>query len=100
MMLALKMGRTLEELGRTMSSQEFALWLELYEEDLWGEMADYHRAGIVAATVANYAGMMRDKGTGPASPQDFMPYKPKGSDEPETEPDPIEYVMSIVGGKR
>jgi len=38
MMLALRLGRTLDELGRTMCSAEFDLWIELYKENRWGEM--------------------------------------------------------------
>lgn len=96
MMLALRMGRTLEELGRTMSSQEFSLWLALYQDDLWGEMGEYHRAGIIAATVANYAGMMRSKESEPARPSDFMPMQ-KQDDEPVVEPDPVAHFSALKG---
>lgn len=95
MMLALKLGRTLEELGRTMTSHEFSLWVELYLENQWGEMFAYERAGIIASTVANYAGMMRPKSAEPARPSDFMPMKPKGAEQEEVEPDPVEYFKRV-----
>jgi hypothetical protein len=93
MMLALKMGRTLEELGRSMSSNEFSLWMELYRENMWGEQFAYERAGIVASTIANCAGMTRAKGAEPAAPADFMPYKPKAAREEDAEPDPMAFVQ-------
>ena len=94
MMLALKLGRTLGELGRTMSSHEFALWLAYYPEDMWGEQRDYERAGIIAAEVANYAGRMRKEGTEPARPSDYMPQL-KAKAEP-VEPDPVAYFTAVA----
>lgn len=99
MMLALRMGRTLAELGATMSAQEFALWQALYLENHWGELYADQRAGIIASTIANYAGMQRAKGAAPARPSDFMPYKPKGyDDDVEVEADPLEYFTSVAAG--
>jgi hypothetical protein len=98
MMLALKLGRTLAELGRTMYSAEFSLWIELYQEDLWGELRDYERAGVIAATVANYAGMMRAQGTDPLRPSDFMPRMRGQSEPPEEvveEPDPVAFFTAV-----
>ena len=94
MMLALKLGRTLEELGRTLSSHEFALWLAYYPEDMWGELRDYERAGIVASTVANYAGRMRKEGSEPARASDFMPQLKAPAEEPE--PDPVAYFKAVA----
>jgi hypothetical protein len=101
MTLALKMGRTLEELGSTMSSQEFSLWIAMYEFDQFGELRADERAGIIASTVANYAGMTRAQGSAPASPADFMLHLPlkKREAEPETEPDPVAYFTAVAVGK-
>lgn len=98
MMLALRMGRTLEELGNTMSAHEFGLWLELYAQDLWGEMREYERAGVIAATVANYAGMMRGKGSEAAKSTDFMPLSKAQRDamQEEVEPDPVEFFGAVA----
>lgn len=37
-MIARSLGRTLEELGRTMSAQEFGLWVEAYRATPWAEI--------------------------------------------------------------
>lgn len=95
MMLALKMGRTLGELGAVMSSAEFSLWLALWDEDQWGELRADERAGIVAATVANYAGMQRRADAGPAMPADFMPHLPQPPEE-LLDPDPVAFFKSIA----
>jgi hypothetical protein len=97
MMLALKMGRTLEELCSSMSSQEFSLWLDMYSDDQWGEARDDLRAGIIASTIANYAGKMRSEHAQPAQPSDFMPSLAK--DEVIEEPDPIAYFTAIANAK-
>ena len=50
MELALAMGRTLEELGSSMSSREFTLWLAYDKYRPFGnEMADYRAAQVVQA---------------------------------------------------
>jgi hypothetical protein len=100
MMLALKLGRTLEELGRTMSYAEFALWQALYDKDHWGELRADERAGIVAATVANYAGKQRASGVEPALPRDFMPHAPPDEDEHEVEPDPVAFFSAVASQRR
>ena len=92
MSLALAMGRTLQELGESMTADEFGLWLALYRVDPWGEQRADLRAGIVASTVANYAGMQRSKSAGAAKPTDFMPYMGKQDDaDVEIEPDPMQH---------
>lgn len=95
MTLALKMGRTLEELGCSMSSQEFSLWLALYEQDLWGELRDYERAGLIASTVGNFAGKMRAEHSAPLTALDFMPRMGK-AEQPETEPDPLAFFTALA----
>jgi hypothetical protein len=101
MMLALRMGRTLGELGATMSSAEFSLWCELYERDEWGqkqinELADF-RTGLQCATIANYAGKVRKPGAGDAKPSDFMPFM----DAPEQEePDPVSFFTAVANSKQ
>lgn len=101
MMLALRMGRTLKELCQGMSSAEFSLWAEMYRLDEWGqkptqERADY-RAGLICATVANYAGMRRPEHAGQASPQDYMPFYKQP--EPE-EPDPVVFFTAVKNSKQ
>jgi hypothetical protein len=98
MMLALKLGRTLEELGRSMSSYEFSLWCALYDIDQWGELRADERAGIISSTIANWAGMMRSKESEPLVPRDFMPHLPRSPEaeaEAEAEPDPVEFFSAV-----
>jgi hypothetical protein len=93
--LALRLGRTLAELGETMTSEEFDLWLELHRSNgPWDDTRGDVHAGIIAATIANYAGMSRKQGAPLASPFDFMPFA-KRQDEEESEPDPVAYFKAI-----
>lgn len=97
MRLALRLGRTLNELGQTMSSEEFELWVALYQDEPWDETRADLRAGIIASTISNWAGMMRKEGLPPASPADYMPFLKLGeveSDGPE-EPDPLVYFSQF-----
>lgn len=38
MIIARSLGRTLDELGRTMTAEEFGLWKEAYREAPWAEL--------------------------------------------------------------
>jgi hypothetical protein len=94
LLLALQLGRTLEELGNSMSADEFGLWLALYQTDPWDQMRSDLRAGIIAATIANHAGLTRKAGVPPSMPSDFMPYLKK-HEEPEAEADPVAYFKQF-----
>ena len=96
MLLALAMGRTLGELGEQMTGEEFGYWSALYRSDPWGEQRADLRAGIVAATVANYAGKMRGERSEPARPSDYMPYLERTEDV-NLDPDPIAFFGAISG---
>jgi hypothetical protein len=100
MMLALKLGRTLAELSASMSSSEFSLWIALYREDHWGELRADERAGVIASTVANYAGMTRAQGAEPAKPRDFMLHLPPKTDEEEIEPDPVAFFSAVAEARK
>ncbi|MEQ8251579.1 MAG: hypothetical protein RIB41_10110 [Oceanibaculum nanhaiense] len=64
------LGRTVEELSRSLSSAELSEWMAFDRlEPIGGPAADL-RAGIVASTVANVARGKRGKAFSPA---DFMP---------------------------
>lgn len=96
MKLALRLGRTLEELGRTMSAQEFGLWLELYQQDPFDETRSDLQIGIIAATIANYAGKVRSDQVPPATPLDFMPCQSaNAAPAAEDEPDPIAHFKQF-----
>lgn len=94
MTLALQLGRTLHELGETMTAEEFGLWAALYRLDPWGEQRADLRSAVVAATVANYAGMTRSKSAGPAKPADFMPYVER-DDAVQHDPDPMKHFGAM-----
>lgn len=80
--LALALGRTLEELGESMSAAEFSMWIARNAKAPIGARRGDLQAGVIAATIANYAGRMRGKDAPPATPLDFMPL--------EQRPEPIE----------
>ena len=70
LLLARSMGRTLDELGRTCSAEEFGLWAALYEVEPWGPLRDDLAAGVIASTIAN---VNRGKDSPVFKPADFMP---------------------------
>lgn len=80
MTLALRLGRTLEELGRTMTALEWSMWLELYEEHPWD--GDWLHTGIICAMIANYAGKILPEGE-KVYPSEFMPPWKKVVEEPD-----------------
>ena len=86
--LALAMGRTIQELRAVLSYAEFQEWCWYYQIEPWGEDRADLRAGIVASTIANYAGKLRAEGAEPAIPADFMPYleRPEPADPAEEQP--------------
>jgi hypothetical protein len=82
---------TLGELGERMSGQEFDLWLAYHREAPLGvERADLH-AGVVASTVANFAGKQIKDGHS-MKPADFMPGRRR---DPDPEPDPLEHFGAM-----
>jgi hypothetical protein len=97
MMLALKMGRTLDELFASMSSQEFSLWIEMYREDQLGEARQDERTGLLAATIANYAGKVRTDSQS-LGPGDFFPGLVKAV-EVQEEPDPVAFFTAVAASK-
>ncbi len=83
--LALAMGRTLQELREALSYAEFQEWCLYYQVEPWGDERADLRAGIVASTIANYAGRQRADGTDPALPVDYMPYLDRDPSEPQAD---------------
>jgi hypothetical protein len=92
------MGRTLDELYATMSSQEFSMWVALYDLDQWGDeqasLQDDFRAGTICATVANFAGKTIKRGSDGLSAADFMPSLAT-SKEPVAEVDPVAHFKLL-----
>lgn len=86
------MGRTLAELQRDMSSQEFSLWLAMYDEDQLGEARKDLRAGVIAAAIGNYAGKTRKSDAKPLTPSDFFG---TSAPKPQEEPDPVAFFTAV-----
>ncbi len=80
--LALALGKTVSELGQSLSYKEFRQWCAYYQIEPWGEYRADLRTGILAATVSNifsaYAGTEQQ-----AQPIDFMPYVDQRADNTE-----------------
>lgn len=87
--LALAMGRTIQELRATLSYAEFCEWCLYYQIEPWGEDRADLRAGIVASTIANYAGKTRSKGSDPALPADYLPYLERPEPDPPADDQPL-----------
>jgi hypothetical protein len=92
MTLALCLGRTFKELISTMDAAEFEMWIEYSRRSPIGPRRGDLQAGIIAATVANYAGRSRKDGAEPAVPLDFMPLEPS-RDAPEA--DPVSFFKAL-----
>ena len=71
--VAALLGRTVDELQRSMSSSEFMDWCAYYEIEPWGYEADNWRMGVLAATTANYSGNIKK----PLKVSDFLPRQPR-----------------------
>ena len=76
------------ELGATMTSAEFSLWLKLYESEPWDDTRMDVGFAVVASTVANYAGKILKEGK-EATLAEFMPFVPRN--DVLIEPDPVEF---------
>ena len=72
MLLARTLGRTVQELGETMSAQEFGIWQAEYNRQPWGDFRTDLAGGMVASVMANVNRDPKAKPT-PYSAIDFMP---------------------------
>ncbi|HEX6827845.1 MAG TPA: hypothetical protein VF104_02570, partial [Burkholderiales bacterium] len=81
------------------TAAEFTDWQHYAAAEPFGETRADLRAGIIASTVANYAGKMRRDGLPPAVPTDFMPFVDRPAEpEPEAEPDPVAHFEALSHG--
>lgn len=100
LLLARTLGRTFHEICETVTAQEFALWLAEYAREPWGEVRSDLRAGIVASTVANFAGRQLPRDAEAKRPSDYMPFldvKKPAADGPQESPG--EWVARLKGAK-
>lgn len=72
--LALRLGKTVEQLLDEISSKELTQWFAYYSIEPFDDQRGDIRSAIVAATVANVA--PRKKGGRSYHPRDFLPYRP------------------------
>lgn len=77
-----------------MSSAEFSLWAEAYKDDQWGDMWEDWRMGVIASTVANFAGKTLAKSVQGTTPKDFMP-KFGAEEEVVSSPDPFAFFSQM-----
>ncbi len=94
MSLALRLGRTLEELGRTMTSAEYSLWEEFHVEQPWD--GEWIQTGLICSSIANYAGKTRSDKAPPAAATDYMPPWKKAADDVIEDPDPEEHFKQFM----
>lgn len=98
-MLALRMGRTLDELMKSMSSAEFSMWVELYEQDQWGDMRGDFHAALICSTIGNFAGKILPDRAKALIPADFMPNL-AAKPEPIEEVDPVMFFTAVASSKK
>lgn len=67
------------------------MWIALGEDEPWDDFRADLRTGIIASTIANYAGKMRGEGCEMAVPGDFMPYLEKPDHIILVDPDPFAF---------
>lgn len=93
--MAVLLGRTVEELGETMSAAEFAEHLAVMGPALHGQDPALLAGGIVAATVAN---CHRGRDVAPFTPADFLPERAGGRPPEEPVPGTAADFVAALGG--
>lgn len=98
-MLARTLGATFGELCDRMTSEEFALWRAEYAREPWGDIRGDLRAGIVASTIANFAGRTLDKNAQRSTAADYMPrFDAQAAEQQEVqEMSPDEWARGLKG---
>jgi len=93
--LALKLGKTVSQLSRELSSKELTEWMAFYSLEPFDDLRADLRAGIISSTIAN---AHRTKGKA-FKPSDFMPYLEK-EEENLDEATAIKRMFSSMGAKK
>lgn len=81
MILAGHLGRTKRELLESIDSHELTEWWEFYQRFPFG--MEWDQAGEICAAVS--AGKLKKEGGEPFGPVDFMPFKVKRKQRPQSE---------------
>jgi len=89
-------GCTVQELQNRMTASEFQDWKAFYLLEPFGSLRDDHRAGTIAAVVAN---VHKKKGTTSYKATDFFPpYQPRVQ-EWQDQLRIVEMLNQVFGGK-
>ncbi|CAB3795493.1 phage tail assembly protein T [Pararobbsia alpina] len=91
--LALKMGRTVDELQRSMTSAEFGEWIAFYSIEPFGDHIADIRAGTIAASVIN---PQLKKDSTPYKPLDFFQWADP-PEQPSVAPPPEAVAAGVFG---
>ena len=100
-MLARTLGRTLDELGDSMSAAEFLDHWDDYQRDPWGGLRDDLNTAHITKSIANYAGKMRKDSLEYRDAVDVLRYEtdkllnPQEHEAPEKEIDPATFLATI-----
>ena len=86
--------RSLADLLENMDSEEVCLWVAEYLRNPWDEARADLRAGIIASSIANYAGKSLKDGSS-VTPLDCMPYS---QPEPEAAPVSADGIAAVFDG--
>lgn len=78
-----------------MDDYEYMLWEAEYMRSPWHEERADLRAGIIASTIANFAGKSLSQSAPNAKPLDYMPYS---QPEPEEVVPDIDYLKDFISG--
>ena len=97
--LAIALGKTVEQLGRELSSHELSEWMAYYRLEPFGEERADLRAGIIASTVVNCTPRKSPRQYRPA---DFMPQfdRPNVEHDPEQKAERLMFknLKRLIGG--
>lgn len=83
------MGKTVRQLLAEIDSEELTEWIAFERLEPFGSHMDDFRAGQVCATVANYAGKVRNEDAAAAQPGDFMPSLRQSTDRKSDTQHPV-----------
>lgn len=93
------MGLTVSELLIKTTSAELCFWEIIANNEFLGDEREDYRAGVVASTIANYAGKtLKEYVT--CSPLDFMPFKSEIQSDPLEVSQQIDLAMSAIIGRQ
>lgn len=85
----------MQELGDSITAEEYGLWWAEYRRNPWGELRQDTGFGIVAATLAN---VHRGEKTKPYKATDFMPWHESPEEDEAPEEDERDKIFRMMNG--